>query len=307
MGYLIVGFILAFSLLFAAYAYRIAFFSSKKRRGATPHTDFSFYGRYRPTIVQLYQDLLNVPCEFVTIRSRDGLILSGRCYMSNPGAPVDICFHGYRSHPLSDFCGGSRLSFEMGHNVLLVDQRAHGLSQGRSITFGIREREDALEWIKFALEKFGSDCKITLFGVSMGAATVLMASGLKLPHNVRGIVADCPYDAPEEIILTEGKKMHYPPALIRPFLHLGAFLYGGFRLSSMDCSRAVRDATVPIMIIHGLSDTLVPPEQSEKIARVNPALVRRYTFPNAEHAVSYLVDTDRYETLVRDFTGEILK
>ena len=305
MNYLFLLVIPLFILLFAAYAYRIAFHSSKRNRD--PSTDSAIYGVYRDRVSQMYRDLSSRPCEFVTIRSQDGLVLSGRCYVSEPGAPVDICFHGYRSHPLTDFCGGSQVSFRLGHNVLLVDQRAHGKSQGSAITFGIRERQDALEWIHYAREKFGADCKITLLGVSMGAATVLMASGLDLPHNVRGIIADCPYDSPEEIILSVGKKMHYPPALIRPFLHLGALLYGRFSLGAMDCSRAVQAAQVPILIIHGEADTLVPADQSRKIAEKNPRLIRRVTFPGAEHAVSYLADTARYEALVLDFMDKILQ
>ena len=307
MGYLIIAVLLAFVLLFAAYAYRIAFYAPKKNRDRAPSTSSPVFDPYRPWMKQMYQELSGRPCEFVSIRSRDGLILSGRCYMVSPGAPVDICFHGYRSHALTDFCGGSRICFSLGHNVLLVDQRAHGKSQGSSITFGIRERQDVLEWISFALDKFGKDSKVTLYGVSMGAATVLMASGLELPENVRGIVADCPYNSPEEIILTVGRKMHYPPALIRPFLHLAAFLYGRFRLDAMDCSRAVKESKVPILIIHGEADTLVPETQSRKIAGANPHLIRRVTFPGAEHAISYLVDHSRYEALVREFTGEILK
>lgn len=296
----------ALLLLAAAYAYRIAFYSPKKNRDRIPSTEGALYDPYRPQMRQMYRELADRPCEFVTIRSHDGLTLSGRCYDVVPGAPVDICFHGYRSHPLTDLCGGSRLCFSMGHNVILADQRAHGKSQGRSIAFGIRERKDVLGWIEFARKRFGDDVNITLYGVSMGAATVLMASGLDLPSNVKSIVADCPYANAEEIILEVGRHLHYPPALIRPFLHLGAFIYGGFRLGETDAVEAVKKTQVPILIIHGEADTFVPPHMSLKIAQANPEMVRRITFPGAEHGISYLVDTPRYEQAVRDFVLEHL-
>ena len=73
----------------------------------------------------------------------------------------------------------------MGHNLLLIDERAHGRSEGRTITFGIQERWDVESWARFAVERFGADVQIILYGVSMGAATVLMAAGLDLPENVK--------------------------------------------------------------------------------------------------------------------------
>ena len=148
----------------------------------------------------MFHDLQNKPCEFVTIQSRDGLTLSGRYYHTADGAPLAIGFHGYKSCWLTDFCGGADIAFQMGQNVLLVDERAHGKSQGRTISFGIKERQDLLCWIDYALARFGSDVKILLYGVSMGGATVVMASELELPENVKGIVADCPYSAPLDVI-----------------------------------------------------------------------------------------------------------
>ncbi len=62
-----------------------------------------------------------------------------------------------------------------GHNVLMIEERAHLESEGHTITFGIKERYDALDWIRYALQRFGEDTRIILVGISMGAATVLMA------------------------------------------------------------------------------------------------------------------------------------
>lgn len=289
------------------FAYRMAFHSPAKLRNKLPSTFSPQYDPYRKRMKEIFEELSRRPFETVTIRSRDSLTLSGRYYHTAEGAPLDICFHGYKSHPFTDFSGGSGLCIEMGHNVLLIDQRAHHASEGKAIAFGIQERWDALSWVDYAIDRFGSDVKITLYGISMGGATVLMAAGLPLPEQVKGIIADCPYAKAEDIILDVGRKMHYPPGLIRPFLHLGAFLFGGFRLNETDAVRSVQNTKVPIVIIHGEADSFVPCAMSEAAEKANPHMVRRYTFPGADHGISYLVDEQRYRRIVTDFANEILK
>lgn len=303
--YLLVLLVLAIVFGGAYYAYRIAFYSPTKGREKIPSTQGSQYDPYRQEMKRLFHQLQDRPCEFVTITSHDGLTLSGRYYHTADGAPLDIGFHGYRSSPLTDFTGGSDLSIRMGHNVLLIDHRAHGKSEGRTITFGIKERWDLLQWVKYAVERFGEDVKIVLYGISMGGATVLMASELELPENVKGIIADCPYSSPLDIILNVGKGMPIPNFLIEPFAKLGAWIYGGFNLEETTAEQAVQKAKVPILIIHGEADRLVPCEMSDIVSE-NPDLITRFTFPNANHGLSYLEDTPRYKRIVVDFLNQIL-
>lgn len=288
------------------YVYRIAFYSPNKDREKIPEITGEKYEVHKTAIRDLFRNLQNRPCEFVTIQSRDGLTLSGRYYHVQDGAPLAIGFHGYRSCWLTDFCGGADIAFQMGHNVLLIDQRAHGKSQGHSITFGIKERQDLMCWLEYAQNRFGADVKILLYGVSMGGATVLMASGLELPANVKGIVADCPYSSPLDIILEVGKQTGYPPKLIRPFVILGAKIFGGFDVRKTSAEEAVQHTKVPILIIHGAEDLFVPASMSEVVQKANPDMIRRFTFPGADHALSYMVDTPRYRKLVSNFISEVI-
>lgn len=288
------------------YAYRIAFYSPKRNRDQVVKPKSSQYDPYRPEMRRLYQQLSSRPCEFVSILSRDGLKLSGRYYHVKDGAPLDIGFHGYRSHPLTDFSGGTEMSFQMEHNVLLIDQRAHGRSEGNTITFGIRERMDLLDWVNYAIERFGSDVNILLYGVSMGGATVLMASDLDLPKNVCGIVADCPFTKPLDVILYVGQNTPFPNRLIKPFILLAARIYGGFDLLETDAVRAVKNTKVPILIIHGEDDRYVPYQMSEPAVPANPDMVRRVTFPGAAHGISYLTDPGRYQRIVKEFVRQIM-
>ena len=288
----------------AYYAYRIAFFAPKKNRDQVVKPKDPQYDPYREEMRRIYRQLNDRPCEFVTIVSHDDLILSGRYYHIQDGAPLDIGFHGYRGSPTRDFCGGAPLSFQLGHNLLLVEERSQCGSEGRCITFGILERWDCLDWLAYANERFGSP-PITLYGVSMGATTVLMASALGLPDNVRGIIADCPFSAPLDIICEVGKSIHLPPALTRIIAIASARLYGGFDLQAASAAEAVSHATVPILIIHGEDDHFVPCAMSAEIARNCPSLFRYETFPYADHSLSLLTDPPRYEAVVRDFMAHI--
>ena len=299
--------LIAAVLAISYWTYTVAFRSPNKTQGDIYNIpDNEQYGAVKEQMIEMIRTLEARAYEEVSVRSHDGLLLKGRYYHVSDDAPLALCFHGYRGTSFRDFSGGSRIAFEDGQNVLLVDQRAHGGSEGRTITFGIEERYDCLDWINYAVDRFGENAKILLYGVSMGAASVLMASGLSLPAQVKGIVADCPYSSPKDIILKVAKQMRYPPRLAYPFIKLGARLYGHFDLEAITAEEAVKQATVPILIIHGEDDRFVPPEMSECVALANQSAVERQTFPMAGHALSYITDYDRYAALTRKFNASVL-
>ncbi len=307
MIFCIVLIILLAVLAISYFCYRTAFFVPRKNRDVIPEAHGKQFEPHRDTMRRIFSQLTARKYEDVTVRSHDGLLLAAKYYHLRDGAPLVIAFHGYRSCGLTDFAGGSELCFEMGYNLLLIDERAHGKSEGRTITFGIEERYDCLTWVKYAIDRFGNDVKIVLFGISMGAATVLMASGLPLPENVKAIAADCPYSSPADIIRKVCKDRHYPPRLSYPFVVLGARLFGHFHLNATTAARSVKNTRVPILIIHGEKDNFVPAEMSAQIKDANPARIRRETFPDADHGISFLMDEARYKTLVRNFLTEALR
>ena len=289
----------------AYYAYRIAFYASGEKQDKVPKVTGENYDPYRPEMRRVFRQLNDRPFERVYITTFDGLTLSGRYYHVKDGAPLDIGFHGYRSNPVTDFSGGSELSFAMEHNLLLVEQRAHCHSEGHTITFGIKERQDLLYWVDYAISRFGADVKIFLYGVSMGGATVLMAAELPLPENVKAIIADCPYSSPMDVILYVGKSTPFPSCLTKLFTILGAKIFGGFDITETSAESAVRNATVPILILHGEIDGYVPCEMSN-IVSANSGKIERHTFPGADHGISYLVDTPRYQEIVKAFIAKAL-
>ncbi len=308
MVYLVVILLLvAYALTISYTSYRIAFLAPKRQPGDAPSMPSGpQYLEYKETIDGCIQEIMDRPYEGVTIISHDGLQLIGRYYHVKEGAPLQIQFHGYKSSGYVDFCGGTKLALKLGYNVLVVDQRSHGRSEGKTITFGVQERKDCIRWIDYALNRFGKDIKIVLGGISMGAATVLMANDLELPPNVKGIMADCPYSSPKEIICKVGRELRFPLILLYPFIKLGARLFGGFSLEESSAVEAVKKAKVPILLIHGEADDFVPCEMSRAIKEAGGDGVELHTFPRATHGMSYMVDAKRYEEITIAFLKKIM-
>ncbi len=297
----------AFILLAAYIAYRVPFYHPLPHREdpyAIPTEEQ--YQRGRDVMVSLIREFDAIPYEEVNIISYDGTPLRGRYYHIADGAPLQIEVHGWHGSAIRDFCGGNKLAREMGMNTLLVDQRAHGESGGRTITFGLRERYDCQAWCRYAAQRWPG-VPTVLAGVSMGAATVLMAAGLDLPEQVRGVIADCPYSSPVDIIKKVMRDDHLPAALLWPFVRLGARLYGRFDPAETTAAREIKKAKVPILIIHGEDDRFVPCDMSREIYDACPGPKMRVTFPDAGHGLSYIVDTEGYRRAVTRFCRETLR
>ena len=245
------------------------------------------FDQRRQEILAMIRALNEIPYERVCITSFDGLRLAGRLYPGEPGAPLMLCFHGYRGTPSRDFSGGASMHIAAGRNVLLIEERAQCSSEGKYITMGVRER-------------FGPEAKIVLNGISMGASTVLMAAGLGLPENVRGIIADCPFTSPGAIVKSVMAGMRIPERPFYPLLAAGARLFAGFGMEEADAAEAVKNTDIPILLIHGEDDRFVPCDMSRRIAAADPD-IRLETFPGAGHGLSFLADKERYARLAEEF------
>ena len=295
-------------VLAAAYAvYRLAFYSPRGNQNDIHNLPAGEqYDCQVDRMRAMVDKLAVIPYESVSIVSNDGLRLQGMYYHSKDGAPLDIGFHGYRSTAVRDFCGGAIMGMAAGHNVLLVKQRGCCDSEGHTISFGVNERQDCLSWINYAIERFGKDTQIVLYGVSMGAATVLCASELELPDNVKGIIADSPFSTPIDIIRTVAVSMGIPKGIVGPLATLAARLFGRFDLHGASALEAVKNAKTPILIIHGEDDRFVPCDMGRAIHAASPEGTELVTFPEAGHAMNYIWDPEGYHRVVRAFTDKVL-
>jgi fermentation-respiration switch protein FrsA (DUF1100 family) len=239
----------------------------------------------------------------MSIVTPDGLTLRGRYYECNPGGIIEILFHGYRGNSERDMSGGVERCFALGRNALIVDHRGAGQSDGHVTTFGIRERWDCLLWVERVIERFGPDTKIILTGISMGAATVMMAAGEKLPENVICVLADCGYSSPREIIRKVIRDLKLP-MMLYPFIRLGGILFGRFDLEETSPIEAVQKCRVPLILIHGEADGFVPCEMSRLVYEACVSPKKIVTVPGAGHGLSFPVDKEGYLKALADFQQE---
>lgn len=303
----IIALIILISLAIARYGYNVAFRTPREVIDENSLPTGKQYDEHYDTLKKASQRLLAVPFEEIYTDSFDGLKLYGRYYHKADNAPVHILFHGYKASPFVDCTGGSGLAFELGHNALIPDQRAMGKSTAKTITFGINERKDCLSWIEYVRNRFGADTPIILWGVSMGAATVLMANDLDLPDNIACIIADCPFSSPKAIIKKVCTYIHYPADLLYPFIKLGASLFGHFDLEESCAVEAVKRANAPILLFHGGDDRFVPCYMSKEIKEANPEIISLEIVETAGHGLSYMIEAQRYHDTVIQFVKNSLK
>lgn len=236
----------------------------------------------------------------VYTRSNEGLKLRARWLPADNPIGTILLFHGYRSCSLADFSVVIPFYHSLGFNLLLADQRSHGKSEGKYITFGIREHEDVLRWIEYHNETMGT-IPVYLAGMSMGAATVLMAAGRELPDNVRGVCADCGFTSPEQILRHVMKNVRVP---VFPLLHIAGWytkIFGKFGLREYSTIQAMESCRIPVLMIHGTEDHFVPCEMSKDAFSVCKSEKQLILVEGAGHGTSYLTDQSRCQQAIKDF------
>ena len=262
------------------------------------------YAKYSKETNDLIKELLAKKCEMVYIKSRDGLKLEARYYESeNKDTPIAICAHGYRGTSIRDFCGGSKLLSSLDMSLLLISERGCMGSEGHTVTFGVKEKNDILDWVEYVKKRKRENASIYLMGVSMGAHTVLTVASSLSGNNVRGIIADCPYTSSLSIIESVMAKKHFPHWLFYPLVKASSSIWGAFHLTREGAVESVRNTSIPILIIHGTKDNLVPYTMSEEIYNANEDIVKLVEVEGADHALSYMVDNKLYIESVKEFVS----
>ena len=264
------------------------------------------YEQNKEWVTGMIRELDAQPYEAIEILSHDGLKLYGRYYHRADNAPIFIHHHGYKSFGLRDFCGPDRIVQSLGCNTLIIDHRAHGKSEGRRITFGARESLDSLSWVNYLSARFGKDTPIFLTGVSMGGATVLMATARELPDNVRGVIADCPCSSTWGIVSKVGRDRGFPDRYAYGLTCLAA-RFAGFDLAKASAIEAVKASKIPILLIHGEGDRYVPFEMSLEILESNPDRITFVPIPDAGHVLSYIMHPDQYTEHFVSFVNKCLR
>lgn len=297
--------VLLLAISYALYDFTF-YYPPKKHVKPREIPDSKLYISCKDKMLALIDEMEAAGPEEVMLVSKEGYKLFGSLYYKYPGAPLFIFFHGYHGTSFWDGYGCFRLCRDNRFNLLMVDERCHGRSGGRTVTFGIRERYDCKLWAEYAAARFGSGTDIILSGVSMGAASVVMACGLGLPANVKAVISDCGYCAPSEIIKSFAKNLSFPVAPAYLLVKLGAFLFGHFNLEEADSVQVLKNIHIPVLFIHGSEDSVVPIAMCEELYSACTSEKRKVVISGAEHSVSAIVDFDTYEKAVLEFVEACL-
>ncbi len=260
------------------------------------------------TLINSALQLEEIPMETVEITADDETKLVGHWYCPKKIERVIVAMHGWRSSWSQDF--GSIAPFWMKNNcaILFAEQRAQGSSGGEYMGFGLLERFDCVNWVKWVKERVGNTIPFYLSGISMGATTVLMAAEQLKEEKISGIIADCGFTSPNAIwrhVAQNNLKIPYGlySAAANDLCRRKINQTG----DSYSTTESLSNSDIPVLFIHGTDDKFVPIEmtyENYKAARGNKKL---FIVPGAEHGLSYLEDRDGYEKAVKEFWEDEIK
>lgn len=247
--------------------------------------------------------------EKVQITSKDDFNLVGHTFLQEEETNQWVVLsHGYQGteegmHPTA------RRYYEAGYNLLTYDQRAMDESEGQYITMGIKESEDLIMWLQSLLDQH-PQAEIVTHGVSMGAATVLIASGQEdFPDAVKAVIADCSYSSVWGVFESELYQRFQLPDF--PFLHMagivgiprvGINLFG----EEGDVAYHTSQSNTPTLFIHGTADDFVPyPMVDELYEAYTGDTKELYTVEGAGHAEAEFLDPAAYFQTIFNFIGQV--
>ena len=249
--------------------------------------------------------LKNKPHKNIFITGNDGVKLVGHWYCPQNPKRVIIAMHGWRSSWCQDF--GLIADFWLKNDcaVLFAEQRGQGDSGGKYMGFGLLERYDCYDWVSWVNNRINESLPIYLGGLSMGATTVLMTSGFKLPKNVKGIIADCGFTSPHSIWQHVAKNnLHIPYGIYKSVANELCRKRINMSSDEYSTTQALQNTKIPVLFIHGTDDNFVPIEMTYENYKACASPKTLFVVPGAGHGMSYIWDKKGYETAVKNFWQE---
>lgn len=303
-SFLIISLVALFCILYRIY--RITFYSRRKEMpdvGDALGQDQQ--EGLKSIIYEHIDEYLAMPYEPISVTSHDGLTLRGKFHKNEGSKKAVIIFHGYKSNIPKDASIITKHCYDKGFNVIAVNQRGHSESDGHTITFGTKERLDCKAWVDRVTEILGEGTQIILFGISMGGATVMMASALEMPA-VKGIISDCGFSSPREMLRTVLDSQGAPTDKVYPLLRLSGRIFAGFDPDKVSAIDELRKSTLPITIIHSDGDKFVPCEMAKRCFEASGSANKQLIIiKDAGHALSYFFDKEKYLSAVDDMLSSV--
>jgi len=240
-----------------------------------------------------------------TMVSHDGLTLYAAAY-TQPSSSWIIAVHGYTGNG-AELTETAKQFYELGFNVLLPDCRGHGKSEGDYIGMGWHDRMDIINWAR-QIAQWDPDCRIALYGLSMGASAVMMASGEDLPDNIKCVIEDCGYTSVEDEFSYHLKNSFKIPSF--PILNTVDWIcktHAGFRFKEASALEQIKKCKLPVLFIHGEKDYFVPTEMVYRLYDAAECEKELFVVPEAGHGVSGRVSRALYWEKIGAFTEKYIK
>lgn len=221
-----------------------------------------------------------------------------------------ILLHGFRGPARLMGPWADLLFYQEGYNVVTPTLRGTWESGGKHLALGWNERNDIVSWVNKIIEVEGKDSEIVIFGISGGAATAMMSTGLELPANVKVIVEDCGYtDAYNQIVTILNK---YLPILFQELtssditevmLVIYAIMFEKqgvhiFDISAVDC---LKENKIPTLFIQSVADEVVPEEMAEQLYLANAGEKQIYYIDGIGHVEGIMQQLPEYKENLHKF------
>lgn len=236
--------------------------------------------------------------KMVYVKAYDGVKLAGKIFIKENAKKNIILFHGYRGKPEGDFCLENEWLKTLDVNILCVYQRGIYPSEGKYITMGVKESRDVHSWVNFIIEQF--DLPTFLWGVSMGASSIMFSLENEMPSQVKGIIADCGYTNVYEQFKNEIKPMVTTPIAVCAlfFYNWWCHLFLHFGLKNFNSLRILSKNEIPMLFVHGKEDKFVKTYFTEQNYMANKGEKELLLVEGATHNKSFCVNPEEYKKMV---------
>ena len=301
-----------FAALLIAYVVFMIVMFNKSARGR--QTEDNLFSDDQPSYLRPYLERLRenrkwldkIPFEEIYVTSFDNLKLYARFYHCEKPKATAILVHGYRGDGETCYPILSRYLLEQNIDVVIIRHRAHVHSEGKRLCLGLKERYDVKSWCDYVSSIIPKGMPMFVSGISMGGASVLLASSLELPDNVKFLINDCGYSDGYEELKAAAKFMKIPPIFYAPIGWLLYKITEGVDFKKVRPVDEVKKSHLPILTTHGEADTFVPFEMCKEIYAACASEKELVTVPGATHGMSYLVDTDKCNKAIQRWIDKYL-